>query len=162
MTKQEFSQHIHANEKTMYALAYGIVKNQEDAADVVQDAAVKAYTSLDSLRDPKLFKPWILRIVHNTAMSFLRGRRDTEDLEAQYDLAAPESGIDHETRLTVWEAVNQLKMPYRLVLVLYYYDGCSVGHIAAITATPATAVRQQLSRGRKMLASLLQKEDFLR
>ncbi|MEE1036312.1 MAG: sigma-70 family RNA polymerase sigma factor [Oscillospiraceae bacterium] len=162
MTKQEFSRCIHDHEKAMYALAYGIVKNQEDAADVVQDAIVKAYTSLDSLRDPKLFKPWILRIVHNTAMSFLRGRRDTEDLEEQYDLAAPDPGVDQETRLTVWEAVNQLKMPYRLVLVLYYYDGCSVGHIAAITATPVAAVRQQLSRGRKMLAKLLNKEDFLR
>ena len=160
MTKQEFSRCIHDHEKAMYALAYGIVKNQEDAADVVQDAIVKAYTSLDSLRDPKLFKPWILRIVHNTAMSFLRGRRDTEDLEEQYDLAAPDPGVDQETRLTVWEAVNQLKMPYRLVLVLYYYDGCSVGHIAAITATPVAAVRQQLSRGRRLLAGLLNREDF--
>ena len=162
MTKQEFSRCIHDNENAMYALAYGIVKNQEDAADIVQDAIVKAYTSLDSLRESRAFRAWILRIVQNTAMSFLRGQRDTEDLDEQYDLAAPQPEVDRETRLTLWEAVNRLKMPYRMVLVLYYYNDCSVGHIASVTGTPTATVRQQLSRGRKMLAGILNKEDFLR
>lgn len=160
MTKQEFSQHIHDNQNTMYALAYGIVKNQEDAADVVQDTILKAYTSLESLRNPARFKPWIMRIVHNTAIAFLRGRRETEDLDEQYDLSAPEPGMDRETKITVWEAVNGLKLPYRLVLILFYYEGCSVSQIASITTTPETAVRQQLSRGRRLLAGLLNREDF--
>ena len=159
MTKQEFGRHIHDCEKTMYALAYGIVKNPEDAADVVQDAILKAYTSLDSLRNPIVFKPWIMRIVHNTAIGFLRSRRETEDLEQQYDLSAPE--VDRETKMTVWEAVNGMKLPYRLVLILFYYEGCSVSQIASMTATPEPAVRQQLSRGRRILAKLLNKEDFL-
>lgn len=161
MTKQEFGRHIHDCQNAMYGLAYGIVKKPEDAADVVQDAIVKAYTSLESLRSPALFRPWIMRITHNTAIGCLRGRRETEDLEEQYDLSAPEPGVDRETRLTVWEAVNRLKLPYRLVLILFYYEGCSVSQIASITAAPETAVRQQLSRGRRLLASLLKKEDFL-
>lgn len=161
ISKEEFCRSIREYENAMYALAYGILKNREDAADIVQDAIIKAYCSLDSLRDRQQFKPWIMRIVHNTAIGALRKRRNTEDLDQQWDLAAPEPGVDPETRHTIWQAIQQLRMPYRLAVILFYYEDCSVSQIASITATPATAVRQQLSRGRKMLAGLLNKEDFL-
>lgn len=161
MNKDDFCRHIRECENSMYALAYGIVKHKEDAADIVQDSILKAYCSLDSLRGSRQFKSWIMRIVHNTAIAALRKRRDTEDLDQQWNLAAPEPPVDSETQYTVWQAIAQLRMPYRLVIILFYYENCSVTQIAAITSTPATAVRQQLSRGRKMLARLLNKEDFL-
>ena len=159
MNRELFSQNIHQYEHGMYTLAYGILKNPEDASDAVQEAILKAWCSLDSLRDAKQFRPWIMRIVHNTALGFLRGHRETVDIDQQWELSAPEA--DHDTRLTVWQAVEQLRMPYRLVIILFYYENCDIRQIAAITATPAAAVRQQLSRGRKMLAALLNKEDFL-
>lgn len=161
MNKDQFSRQIQEVENSMYTLAYGILKNPDDAADAVQDAILKAYTSLNSLRDPGQFRPWIMRILHNTAISQLRSRRDTEDLDTQWDLAEPASATDHEIRLTVWDAIQKLKLPYRLVIILFYYENCPVAQIAAITRTPAAAVRQQLSRGRKMLAALLNKEDFI-
>ena len=159
--KDFFCQRIRESETSMYALAYGILKNQEDAADTVQDAILKAYTNLDTLRDQNQFRPWIMRIVHNTAIAHLRSTRPTEDLDEQRDLAAPEPAVDTATRLTVWEAIQKLRLPYRLVIVLFYYRNCSAEQIAFITSTPTPTVRQQLSRGRKMLAGLLNKEDFL-
>lgn len=159
--KEYFCTQVHQYEKQMYTLAYGILKNPENAADAVQDAIVKAYTGFQSLHNRNQFRPWILRIVHNTAISQLRQQRDTEDIDSQWDLADSRHAVDHETRLTVWEAVQKLRLPYRLVIILYYYENCSVEQITKITATPAAAVRQQLSRGRKMLANLLNKEDFL-
>lgn len=161
MRKDEFCRHIQQYENSMYALAYGILKNQDDAADIVQDAILKAYCSMDTLRDKKQFRSWIMRIVHNTAITFLRSCRDTEDLDQHWDLSAPAPVVDTETRLTVWHAIEKLRLPYRLVIVLFYYEGCSVSQIASITSTPATTIRQQLSRGRAMLAKMLNKEDFL-
>ena len=160
--KEYFCDRIHEYERGMYTLALGILKNEEDAADVVQDSILKAYSNLDTLRNRKLFRPWIMQIVHNTAIAFLRKRRDITDIDIESEPAVPEPNVDTETKLTVWEAVQSLRLPYRLVIILFYYEDCSIRQIASITSSPAAAVRQQLSRGRKMLAEILDKEDFQR
>lgn len=145
----------------MYTLAMGILKNEADAADAMQDAILKAYCNLDQLKDRSRFRPWILSIVHNTAIEYIRKQKNMVDLESQEDLAAPEPGVDTATRLTVWDGIQRLKLPYRTVIILFYYENYSVRQIAEVTHTSVIAIKQQLSRGRKMLAQLLNKEDFV-
>lgn len=145
----------------MYTLAMGILKNEADAADAMQDAILKAYCNLDQLKDRNRFRPWILSIVHNTAIEYIRKQKNMVDLESQEDLAAPEPGVDTATRLTVWDGIQRLKLPYRTVIILFYYENYSVRQIAEVTHTSVIAIKQQLSRGRKMLAQLLNKEDFV-
>ena len=145
----------------MYTLAMGILKNEADAADAMQDAILKAYCNLDQLKDRSRFRPWILSIVHNTAIEYIRKQKNMVDLESQEDLAAPEPGVDTATRLTVWDGIQRLKLPYRTVIILFYYENYSVRQIAEVTHTCVIAIKQQLSRGRKMLAQLLNKEDFV-
>ena len=159
--KEFFCECIRQHEKSMYALAFSILKNENDAADIMQEAILKAYCNMDNLRDKKKFKSWILSIVHNTAIEFLRKHRETVDIEDQWGISAPEPPIDMAAKLTVWEAVQKLKPPYRTVVVLFYYDNLSIQKISDITSTSAVTVRQQLSRARKMLAKLLSKEDFV-
>lgn len=158
--REFFCDCVRQYEKNMYLLAFGIVKNEDDAADVLQEAILKAYRSMEDLRDRRKVKSWLLSIVHNTAVELLRKRRDTVDLDEQWDMSEPEPSIDAETRLTVWEAVQKLKTPYRTVVVLFYYDELPVRRIAEITSTSPVAVRKQLFRARKMLAELLRREDF--
>lgn len=146
----------------MYALARSIVKNDADAADVIQDAILKAYTNLSQLRDRDKFRSWMLSIVHNTAIQCIRKRRDSGDVTEQEQLAAPQPAVDTATRLTVQQAISTLKQPYRTVVTLFYYEQYSIQQIAEITGASALAVKQQLFRGRKMLAALLKKEDFIR
>ena len=158
--REYFCDCVRQYEKSMYALAFGILKNEEDAADIMQEAILKAYCNMDSLRDKKKFKSWILSIVHNTAIECLRKHRDTVNIDEQWDLSTPEPPVDTATKLTVWEAVQKLNLPYRTVVILFYYDNLPVQKISDITSTPASTVRQQLFRARKMLAGLLHKEDF--
>lgn len=156
--KEFFSDSIRQCEGSMYALALGMLQNEADAADVMQDALLKAYCNLEHLKDRNKFRPWILSIVHNTAIEYLRKRRDLAQLEEQEELAAP--AADADTRLTVWDTIQKLKLPYRTVIILFYYENYSVRQIADVTQMSAIAIKQQLSRGRKMLAQLLHKEDF--
>lgn len=160
-TKEQFCQSIHECEKAMYILAKGIVKNDVDVADVMQEAILKAYTNYDSLNDKDKFKPWIMRIVHNTAIDFIKKQREILDSETTEQIAIEESTIDKETKLTVWEAVQKLNFPYQTVIILYYYNGYSTEQISEITSTSVVNIRKQLSRGRKMLANLLNEEDFI-
>ena len=159
--KELFCRYIHEYEKSMYLLAKGIVKNDTDVADILQDAILKAYTSFDSLKDKQKFKSWILRIVHNTAVDFIKKQREILDSDAYEQAITPEAPVDKETQLTVLEAVHKLNFPYQTVILLYYYDGYSVEKISEITSTSAVNIRQQLSRGRKMLANILNEEDFI-
>ena len=156
-TKELFCSNIRQYEKQMYALAMSILRNDYDAEDAVQDAIVKAYSRYEDLRDQSKFKSWILSIVHNTAVEFLRKNRDALDIEQQ-ELHAEENDVDK--KLTLWQSVQNLKMPYREVTALFYYGALSVQDISRITSTPAVTVRQQLFRARKMLAAQLHKEDF--
>ena len=158
--KEFFCECIRQHEKSMYTLAFSILKNENDAADIMQEAILKAYCNMDNLQDQKKFKSWILSIVHNTAIDFLRKHRETVDIEDQWDFSAPESPIDVATKLTVWDAIQKLKLPYQTVVILFYYDNLPIQKISDITSTPAVTVRQQLFRARKMLAKLLNKEDF--
>ena len=158
--KEFFCECIRQQEKSMYALAFSILKNENDAADIMQEAILKAYCNMDNLRDKKKFKSWILSIVHNTAIDFLRKHRETVNIEDQWGISTPQPPIDMAAKLTVWEAVQKLKLPYQTVVILFYYDNLPIQKISEITSTPAVTVRQQLFRARKMLAKLLNKEDF--
>ena len=158
--KELFCENIRQCEKSMYTLAYGIVKNEHDAADVIQESILKAYCNYNGLRDSKKFKQWILQIVHNTAIDFIHKRFDTVDIEIQEPVQAV-NAIDKESKLVIWDAIQKVKLPYRTVLILFYYEEYSISQIANIMSISVVNVKQQLSRGRKMLAKNLDKEDFL-
>ena len=159
--KELFCENIHQCEKCMYTLAYGILKNENDVADVIQESILKAYCNYNGLKNPQKFKQWILRIVHNTAIDYIQKRFDVIDVEIQ-EQTNEFSTIDKESKMVIWDAVQKIKLPYRTVLVLFYYEGYSIFQISEIMSTSVVNVKQQLSRGRKMLAKVLNKEDFLR
>ena len=159
--KEQFCHYVKECEKSMYILAKGIVKNDTDVADVMQEAILKAYTNYESLNNKEKFKPWMMRIVHNAAMDFIKRQREIVDSDSAEQIALVEPQLDKETKITVWEAVQKLNFPYQTVIVLYYYNGYSTEQISEITSTSVVNVRKQLSRGRQMLANLLNEEDFI-
>ncbi len=158
-TREEFCENIRSCEKSMYHLAFSLLKNESDAGDAVSESIYRAYKSLDTLKNKKAFKAWILRIVHNTAVELIRTNsrlvltdQAALSVEKHYD-------PDLAEKITVRQAVAQLKQPYQTVVILFYYENLSVIEISRITGSSIIAVKTQLSRARKMLLELL-KEDF--
>ena len=70
--KENFCEHIRQQENAMYSLAFSVVKNDADAAEIISESIFRAYRKIDTLKNENAFKPWILRIVHNTAVEFVR------------------------------------------------------------------------------------------
>ena len=155
-----FCEAVESCKTGMYTLAYGILRNDEDTGDVLQDAILKAYRHYDQLQDSAKFKSWMLSIVHNTAVEYLRKEKRTVNIDSIGEIKVSGAGPDTDTKITVWQAVQSLRQPYRTAIVLFYYDSLCVEEIADIVRNSPAAVRQQLSRGRKMLAQILHKEDF--
>ena len=73
--RNHFEQLVRKYQRQAFVVSYRLLGNHEDARDVIQDAFVKAYRSLDTLERPAAFGGWLMRIVTNLSLNFRRGRR---------------------------------------------------------------------------------------
>lgn len=158
--KEWFCDRIRECENGMYRLALGLLNSDADARDAVQEALIKAYQNLESLESRRKFRPWIMRIVKNTAYDMLRQRKETVSLEEGMEIPIEENTSQLLEKTVLWEAVQLLKIPYRTVVVLFYYEDMSVREISQITKDSPAAVKKQLSRAREQLKKILAKEVY--
>lgn len=159
MNKERFCEQIRLCERAMYSVAFSVLKNETDSAEVISEAIYRAYKKLDTLKNEKAFKPWILRIVHNTAVEEIRKNSKVIAMEEISDSFYRGFEQKLTESISLKNAVDSLKQPYRTAVVLFYYENLSVLQIAQITETTPAAVKQRLSRARNILKELL-KEDF--
>jgi RNA polymerase sigma-70 factor (ECF subfamily) len=143
--------------RSAYNLARWLVRNDHDAEDVVQDAFLKAFQSLDTFRggDPRL---WMLAIVRNSAMNFLRGRKPDLPMDWNGQPEPPDRApgpeqdmLDESRRQQVRRAIARLDPEFREALVLRDIEGLSYKEIAFVLNIPAGTVMSRLSRARRRL-----------
>jgi RNA polymerase sigma-70 factor (ECF subfamily) len=136
--------------RRLLALARSIVADLE-AEDVVQDALVKAWRKLGSLRDPAAFSSWLTRIVANTAVANARRRRFFDSID-ELSIAAADESID--TQIDVGRLLSVLAPKQRAVLHLTTIDGYTDSEIAASLGISSSSVRVHRMRARRRLAEL--------
>lgn len=157
-------------EKNVYNIALRKTGNSEDAADMTQEAFIKAYNSLQSFRGDSKFSVWLYRIVSNVCLDFLRSknRRPTVSLsvedddgeDAQLDVAdesqSPELLLDRKlTRDSVRRGLDSLPPDYRQILLLREIQGLSYDEIAQALSLEVGTVKSRIFRARKRLCTFL-------
>jgi len=155
---------IHQHE--VYTLALRLVGDRELAADVAQDAFVRAWRALPRFRGDAKFGTWLYRITVNTAWSTRRRwhRQRTEPLDVEggaiVDTAVgPErAGIASVVGLDLSTALGRLSTPLRTVVVLKDVYDWSHAEIAEHLGVSVTAAKVRLHRGHKALRTMLDKE----
>ena len=75
MTNEEFVRQISESEKSLYRVAKSILKNDEDCADAIQNAVLKAFRNIGTLKQEKYFRTWLTRILINECYQIMRGKR---------------------------------------------------------------------------------------
>ena len=133
-------------EKNVYNLALRMTGNSEDAADMSQEAFIKAYNSLSSFRGDSKFSVWLYRIVSNVCLDYLRSRtrkptvslstENDDGEEVELDIAdesqSPELLLDRSlTRDAVRRGLAALPPDHREILLLLEIQGLSYEEIAA-------------------------------
>ncbi|MFL9962206.1 RNA polymerase sigma factor [Paraburkholderia sediminicola] len=151
-----------------YNLARWLCGNTSDAEDVVQEAYMRAFRFFDTFRGDSA-RPWLLAIVRRTWYTEWRRRASPQDMlefddtmdDAVFDGwsaggADPQALLirDEDTRL-VHEALAQLPVEYREVLILRELEEMGYREIAAVADLPIGTVMSRLARGRRKLAALL-------
>jgi RNA polymerase sigma-70 factor (ECF subfamily) len=142
--------------RSAYNLARWLVRNGDDAEDIVQEASLKAFKALDGFRGGDA-RVWMLSIVRNTAMNFLRSRKqdaaiDLDQVEPVDRSPNPEQGmLEGSRREQVRRAIARLEPEFRETLVLREIEGLSYKEIAGVLDVPAGTVMSRLSRARQRL-----------
>lgn len=156
MDKHTFSNLVLQAETTLYHIAKSILANEADCEDAVQDAVLAAYKKLDSLRDEKYFKTWLVRILINTC--YRRKKRQNAFIPyAEAMEHVPDETADYNF---LYQALLKLDTKFRLPVVLHYIEGYSVEEIKGILKIPAGTVKSRLSKGRTVLRTILKEETL--
>lgn len=144
-----------------YNLARWITRNDHDAEDVVQEAFMRAFHYFDRMKGEES-RPWLLAIVRNTCYTWLEKNRPAEvapldDADAVID-AMPSTAPSPEVivlqtanRKLVNQALEELPVAFREVIVLREIEDMSYREIAAVAGIPIGTVMSRLARGREML-----------
>ena len=156
MDKREFSRRVLAMENRLYRVSCGLLRNPQDRLDAAQEAVIRAWERIDSLRKPEYFETWLTRILINVCRDMLRTGRSIVPLEAIAEQSAPE-----ETDRELSDAIRRLDGELRIVVALHYMEGYKVREIAGMLGIPAGTVKTRLMRAKKQLRKHLEEgEDW--
>jgi RNA polymerase sigma-70 factor (ECF subfamily) len=140
-------------EKPIYNFIVRMIGDRDQAMDLCQDAFMKAYRELDTLKDLDRFSSWLYRIAHNTCFSKLRKDQGKTFVELEPETHATKMPI--ENRLAVEKALQQLPEDQREAVVLKVYQNLKFEEIAAIQDAPVSTVKSRLYMGFEKLRSIL-------
>ncbi len=151
-----------------YNLAYWIVRNPDDAEDVVQEGYLRACRAFHGFRGEEM-RPWLLAIVRHCAYRLLKDRKRAYDLVpldetdegaiASSDPSAEDTLIEAANAQHVRAALAELPLVYRDVVVLREMNNMTYGEIAEVTGIAIGTVMSRLSRGRALLRKAVMKRE---
>jgi RNA polymerase sigma-70 factor (ECF subfamily) len=151
----------------LYNFAHWLTRNRDEAEDLVQETYVKALKGFSSFEPGTNFKAWIFRILRNTFLTSRTGlKAATVPLDLQDNDAAlpvenetPETIlIDRASERIMQEAIEELPVPFREILLLCEVEEMSYQEIAATLAIPMGTVMSRLSRARRALRSTVKEK----
>ena len=147
--------------------AYLLVQDEEAAKDIVQDSLLLAWKNMAKLREPAFLRAWLLKIAVNQSISLKRQwARKAALLREQFRQTAIDDAIQNadfargrlEDRLDVEQAIAQLPMNQRVVLVLFYYHRMTMPEIATMLGVAENTLRKRLQAALEKTRRALQIE----
>lgn len=143
-----------------------IVNDEDEAADVLQEAFIDAFTRIADFRQETTFGLWMKQIVINRAISQIRKRKlelisiDETDVESIPDNEVTDNSEFEMQVRQVQATIQQLPDGYRLVLSLYLLEGYDHEEISQILQISENTSRTQFMRARRKLAELLRNQGI--
>ena len=149
----------------MYNTCLRIVRDPDDAEDVMQEAFLKAFIKLRTYRGEVSFGAWLKRIVVNKSLDFLRLKREQISLDEVGESIeivdeAPKLDLAYSAE-TIKNAIYALPEGYRIVLSLILLEGYDHEEVSEILKISNATSRTQYHRARKKLVELLKKTDAI-
>lgn len=159
--RDAFAQIVSRYQSLVCSLAYSATGSLSQSEDLAQETFIAAWRGLRSLREPEKLRSWLCGIARNAIASALRRRKQEPssvaaplDLIGELPSSAPlaeEHAISIEEETILWRSLEHIPGLYREPLILFYREGESIATVAEALELSEEAVKQRLSRGRKLL-----------
>ena len=167
--RKAFAMFVECYEKPIFNLAYRMVRDPDDAADITQNAFVKAYLKLDSYNPAYKFFNWLYRIAVNEALNHLSRKKRAQERaqELAYEPPASPRTPDEDYQLSemsdlLARALAAMAEEQRLVIILKHLLLLSYRDIASILGIPDKTVKSRLFSARQVLREQLVKQGYTR
>lgn len=161
---EAFNEIVQAYRRRIFGTVSRLIGRPEDVEDVAQEVFIRLYYSLDQLRSPEVFEPWLYRLTVNAALDYLRKRRKRRqesrvaDLSEQQVMMADAAAgskieVDEKEKARIRELVDSLLSGVseedRLLLTLKEVEGLSLKELEKIYRVNENALKVRLFRARQ-------------
>jgi RNA polymerase sigma factor, sigma-70 family len=156
LMKQAIQELVALYQNNLFAVAFNVCKNAQDAEDIVQDTFLQYYTMKKEFDSEQHIRAWLIRVAINKAKNANRAfwRCNKLSLEDYMETLTFET----QQSENLFETVMKLPEKYRIVIHLFYYEDYAVREIADILKLSESNVKVRLSRGRCLLKKALKEE----
>lgn len=137
------------NMKSMYRVAFSILKTEEEISDAISNTTVIVFEKMHTLKNAEFFKTWLIRILINECNKIHRQNKKIIYLENynQTDLVYNDKYDDFGVR----QAIKKLDEDLKTMVILYYFEDFNIKEISEIQKLPEGTVKSRLSRARKKI-----------
>ncbi len=153
---------VRAHQEPIFRLAYLLLGDADEAADVAQETFIRAHRALARFDAGRPLRPWLLRIAANQARNHRRSlRRSLAALQRAFTLAPTVASLDESAgweRHTLWEAVRRLGQADQEVLYLRYFLDLGEADTARALGVPQGTVKSRTSRALARLRSVIDRD----
>ncbi len=169
---ESFEKLISSYQKKVFNIAFGMMRNHDDAYDISQEVFIRVFKSIRKFKGQSSFSTWLYRITTNACLDELRRRKNNKNIisidqeiqleegevfrQIEDDGPTPELAAErNELREIIGEAISQLSDEHKEVIVLRDIQGFSYDDIADIIKCPQGTVKSRINRARRTLKEIL-------
>lgn len=161
--QQAFEELIEEYKLPIYKTAKAILKDEDDVCDAIQDTCLSIYRNINSVKNEKYFKTWVIRITINKCYDIIAKHKLNNEkiIKMQSDVSEIQPNFDRNiiAKTDLERAMDLLEEDLKLVTVLYYYNDMSISDISEVINIPKGTVKTKIYRAREKLYQILNKEE---
>ena len=168
MDRKEIEKIYNEAYRAVYWTAFSLLKNEDDAQDIVQDTFVALINSYDSIQDKSKIVPWLKKVAANKSLNRLT-RTKTDNVEDEFfdtvetvpEDFLPDSLVEsEETRKIIMDIINNsLSEEIRMTLILFYFDEMSTKEVAEALGIPEGTVSRRIHSAKKKIKKEVEKYE---
>lgn len=158
-----FEDLVEAMERPLLYYAASLMGNQDSGLDVLQEVWIKAFRGIGKLKDPGALRSWLYSITHGIAVDRIRrnsSRERAESVELEDFQEAEEPSFAAEDAAAIHQALGEIDLKHREVLVLHFLEDLSIAEIAEVVGCSEGTVKSRMHYAKRAMREILSGGDY--